>query len=52
MDAKSLSEVLGHNNVDVTLSIYVHPSLQQKKMQMNRLAPYEANEKTESIIDG
>ncbi len=51
-DTKSLAEILGHSHISTTLSIYVHPSLQQKKMQMNRLAPYEANEKTESIIDG
>ena len=29
-DAKSLSEILGHANVSTTLSIYVHPTLQQK----------------------
>ena len=51
-DTKSLAEILGHSHISTTLSIYVHPSLQQKKMQMNRLAPYETNEKTESIIDG
>ena len=34
-DVKSLSEILGHSNVSITLNKYVHPSLQQKKIQMN-----------------
>ena len=36
-DAKSLSEILGHANVNTTLQRYVHPSLEQKKEQMNML---------------
>ena len=39
-DTKSLSEILGHANITTTLSIYVHPSLQQKKVQMEKLTPY------------
>lgn len=38
-DTKSLSEILGHANISTTLSIYVHPTLYQKKIQMERLAP-------------
>lgn len=38
-DAKSLSEILGHSNVGTTLSLYVHPSLEQKRSQMERLYP-------------
>lgn len=38
-DAKTLSEILGHANVTTTLAVYVHPTLQQKKMLMERLAP-------------
>jgi len=38
-DAKSLSEILGHTSISTTLSIYVHPSMQQKKIQMERLTP-------------
>ena len=37
MDAKSLSEVLGHNNVDVTLSIYVHSSYKIKKKYIDKI---------------
>lgn len=36
-DTKSLSEILGHANVNTTLQRYVHPSLEQKKEQMERL---------------
>lgn len=38
-DTKSLSEILGHSDINTTLSVYVHPSLQQKKVQMERLTP-------------
>ena len=37
MDAKSLSEVLGHNNVDVTLSIYLHSSYKIKKKYIDKI---------------
>lgn len=38
-DAKSLSEILGHASISTTLAFYVHPSLEQKRAQMERLAP-------------
>ena len=38
-DIKSLSEILGHTNVSTTLNLYVHPTLQMKKRQMDLLAP-------------
>lgn len=38
-DTKSLSEILGHSNIATTLSIYVHPSLAQKRRQMDKLGP-------------
>lgn len=37
MDIKSLSEVLGHNNINVTLSIYVHSSYDVKRKFIDRL---------------
>ena len=37
MDVKSLSEVLGHANVSVTLNIYVHSSNNTKRKFINRL---------------
>lgn len=36
-DAKSLSEILGHANVNTTLQRYVHPTIEQKRRQMERL---------------
>lgn len=38
IDAKSLSELLGHSNVKTTLTLYVHPSLDVKKIYMDRLS--------------
>ena len=38
-DPKTLSEILGHANVTTTMSIYVHPTIQQKRVQMERLTP-------------
>lgn len=36
-DIKSLSEILGHSNVTTTMNLYVHPTLQMKKRQMDML---------------
>lgn len=36
-DTKSLSEILGHANVSTTMQNYVHPSLDLKREQMDRL---------------
>ena len=38
-DTKSLSEILGHASISTTLTFYVHPTLEQKRAQMERLAP-------------
>ena len=37
-DVKSLSEILGHANVNITMNRYVHPSMQLKKENMQRLS--------------
>ena len=37
-DTKSLSEILGHANVSTTLAVYVHPTLEQKRSQIEQLA--------------
>lgn len=39
VDIKSLSEILGHSNADITLKRYVHSSLQIKRYQIERTAP-------------
>lgn len=37
-DVKTLSELLGHSNVNITLNRYVHPSFELKKESMQRLS--------------
>ena len=37
-DVKSLSELLGHSTVSMTMDRYVHPSLEHKRDHMQRLA--------------
>jgi integrase len=41
VELKSLSEILGHANVNVTLNRYVHTSFSWKKKQMDKLAGSE-----------
>ena len=36
-DMKSLSEILGHSSVNITLNRYVHSSLEQKRKNMDKL---------------
>lgn len=38
-DPKTLSEILGHSNVKITLDRYVHPSFDNKVKMMNNLVP-------------
>ncbi len=42
VDVKSLSEVLGHANVSVTLNTYVHSSMSLKKCQLEKMAALTA----------
>lgn len=37
-DAKSLSEILGHASVSITMNRYVHPTMALKSQNMNRLS--------------
>ena len=37
-DMKSLSEILGHANVNITLNRYVHPSMEFKRENMNKVS--------------
>lgn len=37
-DPKSLSEILGHSDIRITLERYVHPSMELKRKNMNRLS--------------
>jgi integrase len=38
VDVKSLSEILGHASVNITLNKYVHPSMEQKLKNINMLS--------------
>ncbi len=37
-DIKSLSEILGHSSVNITLNRYVHPSMELKRKNMNMIS--------------
>ena len=37
VDVKSLSEILGHSNVSITLNTYVHSSMEMKRTQLEKL---------------
>lgn len=37
IDYKTVSELLGHSNINTTLNLYVHPNINQKKKCMNLL---------------
>lgn len=41
-DVKSLSEILGHSSVNITLNRYVHPTMDLKRNNMNKLLEYFA----------
>lgn len=42
-DAKTLCEILGHSDIKITLSLYVHPSNGLKIQQMEKLTLYHYN---------
>ena len=42
VDVKSLSEILGHANVNITLNTYVHSSMELKKTQIEKLTSFSA----------
>lgn len=42
VDVKSLSEMLGHANVNITLNTYVHSSLEMKRTQLEKLTTLSA----------
>lgn len=42
VDVKSLSEILGHSNVSITLNTYVHSSMEYKRLQIEKLSNLSA----------
>lgn len=43
-DVKSLSEILGHSNVQTTLNLYVHSDMRRKKQLMENFSSYLCQE--------
>lgn len=39
-DVKTLSEILGHSNVNITLNCYVHPTMEMKRENMRKLSAF------------
>lgn len=50
-DVKSLSEILGHSNVQITLNLYVHSSMLRKKQLMNLFVYLPGEEAKENKIN-
>ena len=40
MDVKSLSEILGHSEVKITMNRYVHPTMDSKRKQLGALSGF------------
>lgn len=40
MDVKTLSEILGHSSVEITLKLYVHPTYDMKKASLENLVEF------------
>ncbi|MCD8330463.1 MAG: site-specific integrase [Lachnospiraceae bacterium] len=43
VDIKSLSEIMGHSDVKITLQRYVHPSMDAKKAEVDKLSSFLAS---------
>ncbi len=43
MDVKTLSEILGHSSVEITLKLYVHPTYEMKKSSIESLVKFMSN---------
>lgn len=40
MDVKTLSELLGHSTISTTMNLYVHPTIEYKKEQINKIPKF------------
>lgn len=52
VDIKTLSEILGHSTVAITMNRYVHPSLDLKRISMDKFSSYIASKQTNSVTEG
>lgn len=44
IDVKTLSELLGHSNISTTLNLYVHPTIEYKREQINKIPKFKVVE--------
>jgi integrase len=51
-DAKTLSELLGHASVEITLNKYVHPSMDSKREQMERFSAMRGGKSGSAPVGG
>ena len=49
IDVKTLSEIMGHSSVKITMDRYVHPSMDYKKKQIGRLKLNPQSNKTKKL---
>lgn len=52
VDIKSLSEILGHSDVKITLNRYVHPTLEIKRQHMNLLSAVYGQLRGQKLPEG
>lgn len=50
VDVKTLSEILGHANVSITLNTYVHSSMERKREQLEKLSSIETYVKGQNMV--
>lgn len=48
-DVKSLSEILGHSSVQITLNLYVHSTMQRKKQLMSLFSFYMCEDEISAV---
>ena len=48
---KTLSELLGHANANITLQRYVHSDLTRKRREMNRIFSYQVSMRSRDVLN-
>ena len=50
-DVKTLSELLGHANANITLQRYVHSDLTRKRREMNRIFSHQVSMRGRKVLN-
>ena len=50
-DVKTLSELLGHANANITLQRYVHSDLTRKRREMNRIFSHQVSMRGRDVLN-